>query len=173
MLNPHIDGNLLMSRIQSDAGTAAGMNLARKMVQGFVPCFSCRAIANLTLKNNKPVVNVKKIITYDWVLFQSHREAEQDKSKPTNFINKTPVYATESANGSNDVLIPLKEILESVGETDVNARMIMESFELTNDDIVGFSKQKDHLIMRDDNNMIYCNMDKKSRRKLNEFLHSF
>ena len=65
MLNPHIEKNLLVSRIQSDAGTAAGMNLAKKMVQGFIPGFSCRAIASMMLENGKPVVNVRKIITYD------------------------------------------------------------------------------------------------------------
>ena len=177
MLNPHIERNLLVSRIQSDAGTAAGMNLARKMVQGFIPGFSCRAIASLMLQNGKPTVNVKKIITYDWVLFQSHREAEQIKDVPTKFVNKlanTTKEVTEAVyNTAKDVLIPLKEILESVGRTDVNAQVIMESFDLTNDDIIGLSKDTKNIIMKDNNNYIYCNIDQKSRNKVNEYLRSF
>lgn len=62
LLNPHLEGNLLVSKIQSDAGTDAGMNLARKMVQGFNPAFSCRAIASLMLEAGKPVVNARKVI---------------------------------------------------------------------------------------------------------------
>ena len=170
MLNPHCENNLLISRIQSDSGTKAGMNLARKMVQGFIPGFSCRAIASMMLKSGKPVVNVRKIITYDWVLYQSHREAEQLTSKPTKFVNKEPVAVSET---SSDVMIPLKEILENIGNTDVNAQIIMESFDLTKDDLVGFSKSKKHIIIKDNDNMIYCDIDIASRNKLNDYLKSF
>lgn len=177
MLNPHIENNLLVSRIQSDSGTEAGMNLARKMIQGFIPGFSCRAIASMMLKNGKPVVNVRKIITYDWVLYQSHREAEQITSTPTKFVTKvanTVKEVTERAETTaSGIIIPLKEILESVCKRDVNAQIIMESFDLTNDDLVGFSPDHKHMIMKDNNNMIYCNIDQESRKKVNEYLRSF
>ena len=159
MLNPHVEGNLLISRIQTDAGTDAGMNLARKMIQGFIPAFSCRAIATLVMKGGKPVVVVRKIITYDWVLFQSHREAEQTSkpakfvSKVANTVNEVTEKVTDAVN--NNIVIPLKEILENVGRTDVNAQIIMESFELDTNDLVGFTKDNKHMIMRDNNNMIY------------------
>lgn len=178
MLNPHVEGNLLVSKVQSDAGTAAGMNLARKMVQGFIPGFSCRAIASLYLKNNKPTVNVRKIITYDWVLYQSHREAEQITSTPNKFIKKVANCVQESTNNiaervSNDILIPLKDILESVGKTDVNTQLIMESFDLSNDDLLGFSKDSKKIILRNENNTIYCNIDANSQKKVNDFFRSF
>ena len=170
MLNPHNEKNLLISRIQSDSGTSAGMNLAKKMVQGFIPGFSCRAIASMMLEGGKPVVNVRKIITYDWVLYQSHREAEQITSEPTKFVAKEPTIVSEY---SDDVVIPLKEILENIGTTDVNAQIIMESFDLTTDDLVGFSSSKKHLIIKDDDNMIYCNINPESRNKLHDYLRSF
>ena len=177
MLNPHVEGNLLISRIQTDAGTDAGMNLARKMIQGFIPAFSCRAIATLVMKGGKPVVVVRKIITYDWVLFQSHREAEQTSkpakfvSKVANTVNEVTEKVTDAVN--NNIVIPLKEILENVGRTDVNAQIIMESFELGTNDLVGFTKDNKHMIMRDNNNMIYCDIDAKSRSKVNDFFRSF
>ena len=177
MLNPRVEGNLLISRIQTDAGTDAGMNLARKMIQGFIPAFSCRAIATLVMKGGKPVVVVRKIITYDWVLFQSHREAEQTSkpakfvSKVANTVNEVTEKVTDAVN--NNIVIPLKEILENVGRTDVNAQIIMESFELDTNDLVGFRKDNKHMIMRDNNNMIYCDIDAKSRSKVNDFFRSF
>lgn len=171
MLNPHIEKNLLISRIQSDAGTAAGMNLARKMIQGFIPGFSCRAIAVMTLKNGKPVVNVRKIITYDWVLYQSHREAEQINKEDTKFIHKNPTIVSETT--TEDIMIPLGEILEYVGKTDVNTQVIMESFDLSMDNLTGFSKDNKHIIIRDNDNMIYCGINPATRKKVNEYLASF
>jgi hypothetical protein len=174
MLNPHLEGNLLVSKIQSDAGTSAGMNLARKMVQGFNPAFSCRAIASLVLESGKPVVHARKVITYDWVLYQSHREAEKDQSSPTAFISKSPAYMTESAiDADNCIMIPLTEILESVGKTDPNPQVIMESFDLSLNDIRGITPDRKHLIIKDENNTIYCNINPESRNKINEFLRSF
>jgi hypothetical protein len=174
MLNPHLESNLLVSKIQSDAGADAGMNLARNMVQGFNPAFSCRAIASLVLESGKPVVHARKVITYDWVLYQSHREAEKDQSSPTAFVSKSPAYMTESAiDADNCIMIPLTEILESVGKTDPNPQVIMESFDLSLNDIRGITPDRKHLIIKDENNTIYCNINPESRNKINEFLRSF
>ena len=68
--------------------------------------------------------------------------------------------------------MPLKDILESVGRTDVNTQIIMESFNLSTDDMVGFSKDNKHVILRDNNNMIYCNIDQNARKKVNDFMRS-
>ena len=68
--------------------------------------------------------------------------------------------------------MPLKDILESVGRTDVNTQIIMESFDLSTDDMVGFSKDNKHIILRDNNNMIYCNIDQNARKKVNDFMRS-
>jgi hypothetical protein len=176
MLNPHVEKNLLVSRIQTDSGTQAGMNLAKKMVQGFIPGFSCRAIASMVLEAGKPIVDVRKIITYDWVLFQSHREAEQITDVPNKFVNKSVDCVAEATVTHDDgytTVIPLKEILEDTGVHDVNAQIIMESFGLDLDSVCGLSKSKKHLIMRDRDNMIYCNITPESRAKVNEYLRSF
>jgi hypothetical protein len=175
IFRPRRQGNLLIARIQSDAGTAAGMNLAKKMVQGFIPGFSCRAIASMSMKNGKPVVDVRKIITYDWVLFQSHREAEQIQSVPNKFVHKVAnavnEYVTEET-GSEDVSVPVSQILEYAGYKDVNAQVVMEAFELDKTSLVGFSKDNKQIIMKDSDNTIYCNMLPETRNKVNDYLRS-
>lgn len=175
IFRPRRQGNLLIARIQSDAGTAAGMNLAKKMVQGFIPGFSCRAIASMSMKNGKPVVDVRKIITYDWVLFQSHREAEQIQSVPNKFVHKVAnavnEYVTEET-GSEDISVPVSQILEYAGYKDVNAQVVMEAFELDKTSLVGFSRDNKHIIMKDSDNTIYCNMLPETRNKVNDYLRS-
>jgi hypothetical protein len=177
MLNPHVEGNLLVSKIQTDAGTEAGMNMAKKMIQGFIPEFSCRAIAHMILQGGKPVVNCRKLITYDWVLYPSHREAGQLDPKSTKFVAKNPAtLAMESVHDTNyDVtrVVPLTEILEAVGKTDPNAQTIMESFNLTPADMVGFSEGNKHVLIKDSDNMIYCNINPKTRGLVNDFFRSF
>ena len=48
----------------------------------------------------------------------------------------------------------------------------MESFDLSTDAMVGFSKDNKHVILRDNNNMIYCNIDQNARKKVNDFMRS-
>lgn len=179
MLNPHVERNLLISKIQTDSGTAAGMNLARKMVQGFIPGFSCRAIATMNIKNSKPVVNVRQIITYDWVLFQSHREAEQITSVDNKFITKNPegnkvVTTNHYVSEAADIAIPMKDLIGRISATDPNAQVLMESFDLDEDSVMGFTRSRKQMIIRDqDTNTIYCNINQSSKRLVDDFFRSF
>ena len=183
IMNPHLSGNLLMARIQTASGTEAGRGFASKIIQGLIPCFSCRAIASLKLINGKPTVIVKKIITYDWVLFPSHKEATIT-SAPKG-VKKTIKTFTESVGDvvsgglkkfkdfSKECAIPLTEILENVGKKDINTQVIMESFDLTNDDLIGFNESRDHIKIKCDNNIIYSKISPECVKEVNDFYTSF
>ena len=158
IMSPRREGNLIKAHIQTDAGTEAGMNFAKKIIQGLIPGFSARAVASIENRNGKPMVNVKKIITYDWVLYPSHPEAHID-SKPQSVVK--PVNESTMVT-----IMPLKEILEYAGKKNVNSQVILESFDLTYDNIIGFDKSVNHMIIKDKDNMIYCNMDPKLRHKI-------
>lgn len=173
IMNPRIEGNLLNAHIQTASGTEAGRGFAQEIIQGLVPSFSCRAIASLKLLNNKPTVIARKLITYDWVLFPSHKEAKE--TTPAKGVIKIIQTVTESVKNriSTDALIPLKEILESVGRKDVNTQVIMESFNLDNDNLVGFTESKKHLIIKDENNVIYSKISPESVKQVKDFYRSF
>lgn len=173
--NPRLNGNLLEATITTTPG-AKGPDLAKDIVGiGYKPMFSCRAIASLQMIDNKPTVIVRRLITYDVVQYGSHREADMI-SKPKAVVKNINVVkeSTEEDNiSSDDVMIPLKEILEHVGKTDVNAQMIMESFEIPLDNIMGFDKNRQHLIIRDKNNMIYANINPRTKKTIDDFFASF
>lgn len=76
-------------------------------------------------------------------------------------------------NYTQDILIPLKEILEYAGNKDVNTQVIMEAFDLSIDDIVGFDNGLNHVIIKDKDNTIYANMSPKTRHEVVDFLSSF
>lgn len=74
---------------------------------------------------------------------------------------------------SEDVLIPLKEILEYVSNKDVNTQMIMESFDLSQEDLIGFDKSYNHAAIKCDNNVIYAKISPETAKEVKSFLASF
>lgn len=174
IMNPRITGNLLQGRIQS-AQTDIGIGFGKEILAGWKPSFSCRAIASLKLINNKPTVIVRRLITYDAVWYPSHKEAHAISDVKA--INKKINMVTESVQNVKttiqNVMVPLKEILESIGKTDVNTQMIMESFDLPLDSIIGIDKSRTHAIIKDKDNMIYSNISPETKHKVDDFLSSF
>lgn len=173
---PKIIGDELQAHIETCAGTDVGVGFAKDIIQGLKPAFSCRAIASMKLINGKPTVIVRRLITYDWVLYPSHKRAHMISS-PKGVMKSIKAF-TESAMDTvkdvvGDVLIPLQEILESVGKTDVNTQMIMESFELTPESLCGFDETHTHAIIKDNDNTIYAKISPQTKRKVDDFFSKF
>ena len=172
--NPRFRGNLLEATITTTPG-GKGPDLAKDIVGiNYRPMFSCRAIASLQMVNNKPTVMVRRLITYDTVQYASHREADMISTPMA--VKKSVRTVIESANddvNSSDVMIPLKEILELVGKKDVNTQMIMESFELGTENLVGFNPSHKTVIIKDKDNMIYANINPTTKKLVDEFFASF
>lgn len=173
---PKIIGDELQAHIETCAGTDVGVGFAKDIIQGLKPAFSCRAIASMKLINGKPTVIVRRLITYDWVLYPSHKRAHMISS-PKGVMKSIKAF-TESAMDTvkdvvGDVLIPLQEILESVGKTDVNTQMIMESFELTPESLCGFDENHTHAIIKDEDNMIYAKISPQTKRRVDDFFSKF
>ena len=186
ILNPVFRGNELTARIQTASGTEAGRGMAAEIIQGLIPSFSCRAMASLENVNNKPTVMVRNLITYDWVLFPSHKTAHM--KTPAKFVSKAANAVVEASQNivdytenalkrfkkySESVEIPLGEILERVGIIDPTVSMVMESFELDPSLLQGFTEDNSQAIIRDDSNLLFVNMNPSTKREVNDFLASF
>lgn len=185
ILRPKVTGDLLRATIQTASGTEAGRGFCDEIIQGLIPSFSCRALAGIQQINGEPYVIVRKLITYDWVLYPSHREANMD-GKPKFISKSAALVSLESAGISTgreiedirdcytqDVLIPLKEILEYAGMKDPNTQVILEAFDLSLNDIVGFDSSLNHAIIRDKDNVIYANISPNTKKEVTNFLSSF
>lgn len=166
---PKVENRALYAKIQTDSSTEAGMNMAKKILQGMVPGFSCRALAKIMMINGVPTVVIKKLITYDWVFYQSHKEAKNVSSPQ--LISKT-INANRIITESTDTCIPLKEILEYTGRRDVNTQIVMEAFDLDYNNLEGFTPDAKQIVIKDKDNKIYCNMDPKNVKSVRSFLSS-
>lgn len=172
--NPRMVGDTLQATIQTVPGTKYGEGLAKDIIGlGWKPGVSCRSIAVMRVENGKPMVYVRKLITYDAVIWQSHQRA-LGITEPK-VIRKSFTYHTESAGDvvDYDIMIPCEDFIKDVCKSDINAQMIMESFELDMNDAIGFDEKKEHLMIRDKDNMVYCKIRPETKRKMDDFLSSF
>lgn len=177
-------GNLIQGTITT-TNNDLGVGIAKDIVGiGYRPMASCRAIASMIMKNNKPYVQMKRFITYDMVSYASHKEADTVggytpisksikavKESVEDTIKEKAIPMIEYVN--NDIIIPLRDILTNLGEKDVTTQVVLESFNLDTDDIIGVTKDHNKLIIENDGNYIYANISKDSVNKVNDFFTSF
>lgn len=146
--SPKREGNLLTAHIQTDSSNENGMNMAIKIVDGkIVPCFSARVLGALRNIMGKMIVYVNKLVTYDWVLYPSHPEAEARIKQPlVESVNEAAKYA-----GAKVVF--LKELAQSAANDSKEVQLICESFGLTIDDVVGLTDTGNSLVITENSNV--------------------
>ena len=168
---PRAEGNLLVANIQTDSSNKHGMNMAIKIVDGKItPCFSARVFGELTNKNGQPVVNVRKLITYDWVLFPSHPEAEARIKQPLQ-------EATDAFKDANITMIFFPQLAQMAAASSKETEMLCESFGLNIEDVVGVTSTGNSLVIQENaNTYVQPITDKfvraKTKSMLNDWLHN-
>lgn len=181
IMNPHFVGNVLKAKIQSAQGEV-GEGFGKEVLAGWIPQFSARAFATMTNRRGKPYVIVKQLITYDAPWYPSHSiaHATSDPVATVKHINNgdhAGLPITESVDTPTDmingVVVPLTEILKDVGTTDINAQIIMEAFDLDESALLGFGAGHKTVIIKDENNTIFANMNPESVKRVNDFYTSF
>lgn len=168
--SPHLNGNLLEANIQTDSGTQAGMNMAIKIVDGkIVPCFSARVLGALQNECGEPYVFVRKLVTYDWVLFPSHAEALAKIDQPLQ------ESVTEFEEYTNSKIIKFPELAKMAAGTE-DIKILCESFDLTEDDIIGITTTGNSVVLTEGANVYVqpindTNIRNKTKAALADWLH--
>ena len=170
IMEPKLVGNILTAKIQSAQGSV-GEGFGKEVLAGWIPQFSARAIAQMVNKGGKPYVMMKRLITYDAPWFPSHAVAHATSAPKVTLktFTESVISPTDVING---MTIPLKEILEEANK-DSNVEAIMEAFNLNISNIVGFDSKRRHTIIKDENNVIYANINPNTVKKVNDFYNSF
>jgi len=169
---PRLNGNLLEATIQTDSGTEAGRNMAIKIVDGkVIPGFSARLLGDLRQVNGRPTVFIKKLITYDYVLFPSHKEALGKVNSPY----AESVKVTESA--INGKIIFFEELAKNLMHKSEGAQVLYESFGLNEDDVVGVTETGNSVVLKEKKNIYVCpvsdkTVQTKTRSAISDWLNS-
>ena len=169
--SPHLEGDLLCAKIQSDSSTDAGMNMAIKIVDGkIIPCFSARVLGALKNMNGKPVVYVRKLVTYDWVLYPSHREAQARITQP---IQEA---VDEAAKYMDCTIIFFPELAKMAAASSKETEWLCESFGLSMDDVIGITSTGNSVVLTEGGNTFVQplndrNIRKRTQNALRDWMH--
>ena len=155
------DKRLLRAHIQSDSSTDQGMNMAIKITDGkIIPCFSARVLGALQKRNNIPTVFVRKLITYDWVLFPSHARAHADINQP---IVESALLLSNMAKAK---IIYLAELARMAANNDKQVQWLCESFNIEEKDLLGVTETGNSVVLTENGNVYMQPIsDKNIRRK--------
>lgn len=143
--SPRLNGDLLEANIQTDSSTDAGMNMAIKIVDGkLTPCFSARVLGSKAPGSD--FVTVRKLVTYDWVLFPSHREAVAKINQPL----MESVNECERATGIRIIYFP--DLAKMAAGKSEETKMLCEAFNLTEEDIIGVTATGNSVVLNENGN---------------------
>lgn len=139
--NPRMNGNLLEATIQTDSSNEDGMNMAVKITDGkIIPCFSARVLGALEQRNGKPTVIVRKLVTYDWVLYPSHREAMAKIQQPV--MENAEAVAKEAQ--TTIIFLPQLAKMAMASE---NKDWLCESFGITEENLIGVTETGNSVVI--------------------------
>lgn len=182
IMNPQKRSNILSARIQS-AQSQVGIDFGKEVLAGWIPQFSLRAVAKMVSRNGKPYVICRRVITYDAPWYPSHEIAhaisapevtlKQIKNGAKTALTASTTMLESAAEKIKDVMVPLKDILVDIGRTDVNAQLVMESFDLDMSDMMGFSNDHSQVMVKDEDNVVYINVRPETVHRVNDFFTSF
>lgn len=169
--SPNLSGNLLSATIQTDSSTDAGMNMAIKIVDGkIIPCFSARVLGSLRNVNGVPTVHVRKLVTYDWVLYPSHKEAMAQINQPH------MESVQEAADYTNCTIIYFPELARMAAASSRETEWLCESFGLTPDNLVGLTNTGNSVVISEGKNTYIqpisdSTIRERTRKTLQDWVH--
>lgn len=105
-------GDIIEGNLETLDNGLHGTSMTRMMLQGMIPSFSVRALTNVTRGPNGVgmVHGPSRIVTFDWVVLPSHKEAYLDKNKPAILMNKSSDAYVQESSG---IMIPIDASLAS------------------------------------------------------------
>lgn len=136
-----VEGNLIKGQFEA-TNTDYGRAFNEDLKEGVKPAFSLRALGSIENVNGKAYVKGIKVITWDTVVFPSHKAAYMDKIVSESAIDGTPLYCNKVVVPKNDpgTIITLKEsdartVINRLQRESANLDKIAETFEALMDNI--------------------------------------
>lgn len=130
-----VEGNLVKARFQG-TNNDYGEYFDRDLRDGCKPAFSLRALGAIENVNSKACVKGIKIITWDSVIYPSHKVAYTDKIVTESAIDGTPVYENQIVVPFDDPgkIITLREsdaktVISRLQRESANMDMVLNAFD--------------------------------------------
>lgn len=179
ILDYELAGNLLYGTIETLADKGPGKSFMYHILQGLEASFSLRALAALTKKGDTTYITSRPfVVTYDRVIFPSHKEAYMDTTAPIQlsesanslFVDNTS-KSNDSLDLSGDVAIKIMEesVMQYILEEDKNAKDIISFFDCATESAT-LSVDKKSIILKNETNRFIVPIDEYIREETSAYL---
>ena len=151
--------------------TEQGRQMSKLIMQGMEPAFSLRALAPIVKeKSGVGIVKSKAhVVTYDWVIFPSHKAAYRNQEKP---IEKIVKKVIENGNVINECSItPVQEsmIKDFIKLESTNVKLISNVCEVALGSMT-LSEDFRNVVLREGSNTYFVPLEEKIKYDINRFM---
>lgn len=148
-----------------------GRQMTKSILQGMEPAFSLRALAPIVKDaSGTSLVKTKAhVVTYDWVIFPSHKAAYRDTTKP---VEKIVKKVMENGNVVNECTItPVQEsmIKDFISLESVNVKLVSNVCEVALESMT-LSDDFRNVILREDGHTFFIPLEDKIKYDISNFM---
>lgn len=162
--------NLLTGRIETldDAG-GVGTKFTKAILQGMRPAFSLRALAKLVNRGDgtKLVQTKPHIVTYDWVILPSHKEAYGDTAS----LQKITKDITNVGNTVKESCVPILEssIVDYIKEESNSLKVISNLCDIGLES-AQLSSNKKFIILKENGREYHVKIEDRVKHDVNQYM---
>ena len=164
----------------STLDTDHGRSMTKLILQGMEPAFSLRALANVsqTPTGDKIVRSKAHVVTYDWVILPSHKEAYRDKSTAiqTHGSSFSPNTKYNNVNGvltptTESTVIPVNEssIKNFISLESKNVNLVSNVCEVTMESL-SLTPDMNYAILKEGSETYMVKIEDKIKKEVNRYM---
>ena len=169
------EGKILKGSIETMDDGNFGTQMTRKILQGMEPSFSLRALASLTKRGDGTSLMQSKahIVTYDWVILPSHKEAYMDKSKPVERVfqdvSKSGNSLTESASA---IMVMESQIKDFIAMESTNVNIVSNVCEVITESMT-MSEDFKNVVLKENGKTYIVPIEDRISQEIRSFMSKF
>jgi Prohead core protein serine protease len=166
------EGTLLKGEVETLDDGQYGTQMTKNILQGMEPAFSLRALAALTKRGDgsSVVQNRCHVVTYDWVILPSHKEAYRDQSRPIQTVVKNIEDAGNIATESS-IAVPVMEsqIKNFIALESANAKLVSNVCEVALESMT-LTEDLSHVILTEGSNKYAVKVEERIKQDVRHFM---
>lgn len=166
------DGNDIKAHVKGTV-TKLGEDFNNYILDGTIPAFSLRALGSI--KNTHKGAEVKniRIITWDWVIYPSHKRAYMEKIadiKEASLLNESNNLLLQENDQGLIIPITNDKVANAIKNESGNVYSVLESFIASSKDVCILDKNKRHVqVLTEDGNKFVVNLENHIQNKIMKY----
>lgn len=168
-----VDNNFCRGTVETLDDGGYGTKMTKSILQGMEPAFSLRALAPITKRGDgtQLVQGKAHVVTYDWVILPSHKDAYRDESKPIETIVKQIGESGNSVSECSLTQVHESALKEFVAMESMNVKVVSNVCEVAMESM-NISKDFRHAILKEGGTTYVVPLEEKIERDISRYMRN-